>query len=451
MEHPTPPRAGGPRTLPAGVLPLEPDDPVAIGGHRLVGRLGSGGMGIVYLGRTGDGGLAAVKTALPEDADDPHVRRRYQSEVVCARKAPPDRTARVLVDGTAETPPFIVTEYVDGPPLSQVVQTGGPLRADRLHALALGVAQALAAIHDAGLVHRDLKPANVLMTAAGPRVIDFGIAQQVAAAGGLTRAGVVMGSPGWIPPERLSGGPATAASDVFGWGCLMCYAATGRNPFGRGDADELARRVLHDQPDLRGLPDRLRSLVAVALAKDPAARPTAATLAARLGGRRPRALLGLGAGRIGAPRPGRVVRRLASIGTAAVVAVGMLAAAAALDDDGGGGAGAGITPPRSAPTTAPARPSVPRTRAPGAAVPPWAPGRTPAGTPAATPTGASGAPPSRQATAPVTAPSPITAPVQNPTPGTGNGTGSGMGNGVGKGNGNGGIGTGKGNGGGKGR
>lgn len=448
MEHPPPPTVNGPLTLPAGVLPLEPDDPVAIGGHRLVGRLGSGGMGVVYLGRTGDGGLAAVKTALPEDADDPHVRRRYQSEAACARKAPPDRTARVLVDGTGETPPFIITEYVDGPPLSQVVQTGGPLRAERLYALALGVAQALAAIHDAGLVHRDLKPANVLMTAAGPRVIDFGIAQQVAAAGGLTRAGVVMGSPGWIPPERLSGGPATAASDVFGWGCLMCYAATGRNPFGRGDADELARRVLHDQPDLRGLPDRLRSLVAVALAKDPAVRPTAAALAARLGGRRrPRAVLGLGAGRIGAPRPGPAVRRLVSVGAAAVVAVATLAAAAVLDDGGGGGAGAGMTPPRSEPATAPVRPPAPRPRTSGAAVPPETPGRTPAGTPAATPAGAS--PPPRRATVPVTAPAPTAAPTFVPTPGTGPGTG--LGNGLGKGNGNTGVGSGKGNGGGNGK
>lgn len=422
MEHPPQPTAIGRLALPAGVLPLERDDPLAIGGHRLIGRLGSGGMGVVYLGWARDGALAAVKTALPEDADDPDIRHRYQSEVACTRQAPPDRTARLLVDGTAETPPYIVTEYVQGPSLAQVVDAGGPLPAEPVRELAAGVARALAAIHEAGLVHRDLKPGNVLLAPGGPRVIDFGIAQQVAAAGGLTRAGMVMGSPGWIPPERLAGGPATAASDVFGWGCLVAYAATGRNPFGRGDADELARRVLQDPPDLRGLHDTVRPFVAAALAKEPADRPTAAVLAARLGGGRGWTALRLDAPRIRVLRP--VARRMASAGVAVAVAIAVILAAGVPDQNGTGGG----TPPPGEATTDPGRAGVARTRGPGLATPPRMAGPRP---PSRTP-----------ATVPVAAPAPVTPPTQNPT--TGNGKGNG------KGNGNGGAGKGKGKGNGKG-
>ncbi|GAB3986603.1 hypothetical protein GCM10029978_102570 [Actinoallomurus acanthiterrae] len=275
---------GGPTVVASGVLPLEIDDPVSIGGHSLVARLGSGGMGVVYLGRDQNGRLVAVKTARPEDADDPDVRLRFQSEANCARRVPAGWTARVLADGTAERPPYLVTEYVDGPSLAHIVDTDGPLRPEQLRALATGVARALAAIHGAGLVHRDLKPANVLLTPTGPRIIDFGIAQRLPASGGPTKDGVVMGSPGWIPPERLTGRPATSASDVFGWGCLVAYAGTGRNPFGQGDGDEVAGRTIHDPPDLDGLHEPLRPLVTEALAKDPAERPRTAELLARLGG-----------------------------------------------------------------------------------------------------------------------------------------------------------------------
>ncbi|MEV5710037.1 protein kinase [Actinoallomurus sp. NPDC052274] len=274
---------GGPTVVASGVLPLEVDDPAAIGGHRLVARLGSGGMGVVYLGRDRNGGLVAVKTARPEDADDEILRLRFQSEADCARRVPGGWTARVLADGTAERPPYLITEYVEGPSLAHIVDTGGPLQPEQLRALATGVARALTAIHGAGMVHRDLKPANVLLTPTGPRIIDFGIAQRLPASGGLTRDGVVMGSPGWIPPERLTGRPATAASDVFGWGCLVAYAGLGRNPFGEGDGDELAGRMIHQPPDLTGLDASLRPLVEAALAKDPAERPRPAELLARLG------------------------------------------------------------------------------------------------------------------------------------------------------------------------
>ncbi|MCO5972145.1 serine/threonine-protein kinase [Actinoallomurus soli] len=283
METFSAPGLGEPTVLASGVLPLEVDDPPAIGGHRLVARLGSGGMGVVYLGRDRNGRLVAVKTARPEDADDETLRLRFQSEADCARRVPGGWTARVLADGTAERPPYLITEYVEGPSLAHIIDTGGPLQPEQLRALATGVARALAAIHGAGMVHRDLKPANVLLTPTGPRIIDFGIAQRLPASGGLTKDGVVMGSPGWIPPERLTGQPATAASDVFGWGCLVAYAGMGHNPFGEGDGDELAGRVIHQPPDLTGLDESLRPLVEAALAKDPAERPRPAELLARLG------------------------------------------------------------------------------------------------------------------------------------------------------------------------
>jgi hypothetical protein len=200
------------------------------------------------------------------------------AEAACVRRVPDAFTARLLADGTARTPPYIITSYVEGRSLADVVRKDGPLPPEQLHALAVGVGRALAAIHEAGVVHRDLKPPNVLLTPTGPRLIDFGIAHEVSAVGGPTSPGMVVGSPGWIPPERLDRQPATPASDVFGWGCLVAYAATGRNPFGEGDHDLLARRVMLEPPDLEGLDGSLRALVGEALAKHPADRPSAAEL-----------------------------------------------------------------------------------------------------------------------------------------------------------------------------
>lgn len=414
MEYRPARTADGRPAMPPGVLPLEVDDPVAIGGHRLVARLGSGGMGVVYLGRDDLGRLVAVKTAPPDVAADADVRSRFRSEVACARKAPPACTARVLLDGTAETPPYIVTEYVDGPSLAQVVDTDGPLPPDRLRELAMGVAWALAAIHEAGLVHRDLKPANVLLTAGGPRVIDFGIAQQVPASGGLTKAGVVMGSPGWIAPERLAGRPATAASDVFGWGCLVVYAATGKNPFGRGDGDELARRVMHEPPDLTGLDEPIRGLAAAALAKEPEERPGAAELVEWLdGGIVPAA---------GRP-PRRIARSLTSAALAVAAAAAALLVAAAVDHDAAPAPPGGEavlppshqTPPNRRPSSAPAiwpPADAPRgTGGPRTTGPPGGATGTPAGAPPGT-----GPTRTKAPTAPPTAP---TGRVEHPRPTTG--------------------------------
>ncbi|MDN3352590.1 serine/threonine-protein kinase [Actinomadura sp. DC4] len=266
--------------LPSGVRPLRSGDPARIGGHRLLGRLGSGGMGVVYLGEDPLGGFVAVKAA---HAGDEESRLRLAAEAACIGRVPTAFTARLLADGTARTPPYIVTEYVEGRSLADIVRKDGPLPPEQLLALAAGVARALAAIHEAGVVHRDLKPPNVLMTPTGPRLIDFGIGQEVGAAGGPTEPGMVVGSPGWIPPERLGRRPATPASDVFGWGCLVAYAATGRNAFGEGDPDELAHRVMREPPELEGVGGPLRDLMEESLAKDPAARPSASELLGLLG------------------------------------------------------------------------------------------------------------------------------------------------------------------------
>jgi serine/threonine protein kinase len=269
--------------LPSGVRPLRPGDPTELGGHTLVGRLGSGGMGVVYLGRDPLGGLVAVKSAHRETADE-ELTRRFAAEADCLRRVPEGCTARLIKDGTTRTPPYLITEYVEGRSLANVVDIGGPLPPEQVHALATGVLRALAAVHRAGLVHRDLKPPNIVLTVSGPRLIDFGIAQKIGASGGPTGPETVMGSPGWISPERLNRQPGTPASDVFGWGCVAAYAATGRNPFGQGDAEELARRILTEPPDLDGVEEPLRALVAEALSKDPEARPSAEELLERLSG-----------------------------------------------------------------------------------------------------------------------------------------------------------------------
>ncbi|MCK2215976.1 protein kinase [Actinomadura sp. ATCC 31491] len=272
--------------------PLTVGDPVVIGRYLLLGRLGAGGMGVVYLAEHPQGGLVALKTPHAAHLHDDTLRARFAEEVAFSRRLVPFCTAAVLEDGTDRATgaerPYLVTEYIPGPALSQVVLAGGPLTPDLAYGVALGAAAALVAAHEAGLVHRDLKPANVLLSPGGPRVIDFGIARDVApeadgpggghVAAAHTQAGQVMGSPGWVAPERLTGGPALPASDVFAWGCLVAFAATGHHPFGGGETDALTRRILFGAPRLEGVPALLRPAVEAALAKDPDARPGAAAL-----------------------------------------------------------------------------------------------------------------------------------------------------------------------------
>jgi eukaryotic-like serine/threonine-protein kinase len=225
----------------------------------------------------------AVKTALAEKADPAGVRRRLRTEAACARRLPSFCTVELLVDGTDQTRPYLISDYVEGPSLEQFVDDVGPLEPPQVKAVAVAVAKALAAVHRAGLIHGDLKPAHVLLAADGPRLIDFGIAQEIPAAGGSAEIGAVADSPGWMAPERATGGPVGPAADVFGWGCLVRYAATGRSPFAEVDADGPGWQTVPEPAELNAWDEPLRGLVKAALANDPADRPTADHLASRLG------------------------------------------------------------------------------------------------------------------------------------------------------------------------
>ncbi|MGP4024210.1 DUF4389 domain-containing protein [Actinomadura sp. 3N407] len=264
--------------------PLEQDEPRVLGPYRLLGRLGRGGMGTVYLGAEPDGRRVAVKVVNRELAGEPDFLDRFRREVTAARRVHRFCTAPVLDAELDQDPPYIVTEYIDGPSLEKAVRDKGPLPGSDLEGLAVGVATALAAIHGAGIVHRDLKPANVLLSSTGPRVIDFGIARALDAPGGPTRTGQFVGTPSYIAPEVLRGEPVEQASDVFSWGCVVAYAGTGRPPFQGRTVAETFQRIGSEEPDLTGLDPRLREIAAAALGKDPRGRPTARQLLTRLVG-----------------------------------------------------------------------------------------------------------------------------------------------------------------------
>jgi hypothetical protein len=255
-----------------------------VGPYVLVRPLGEGGMGRVYLARDPSGAPVAVKTMRPELAAREEFRRRFGKEADAARRVARFCTAPVLDAGFDGGVAYLVTEYVDGPDLAEVVRRQGPLTGSNLEALAVGVATALAAIHQAGVVHRDLKPSNVLLSPVGPRVIDFGIAQLADPATQFTLAHS-MGTPAYMSPEQAKGEQVTPAGDIFAWGSLMTFAGTGRPPFGTGGAAELIYRVVNHAPVLDGLDERIRPLVERALDKDPARRPTAQQLLDRLLGR----------------------------------------------------------------------------------------------------------------------------------------------------------------------
>ncbi|MDH6112565.1 outer membrane protein assembly factor BamB [Kitasatospora sp. MAP12-15] len=262
--------------------PLETSDPEAIGPYRLIARLGAGGMGRVYLARSAGGRTVAVKVVRPELAGDAEFRERFGREVAAARAVDGAYTAPVVDAELTGEIPWLATAYVLGPSLTEAVHEHGPLPESSVRALGAGLAQALRAIHAAGLVHRDLKPSNVLLAADGPRVIDFGIARAVDG-DQLTRTGIVVGSPGYMCPEQASGRPMGAAGDVFSLGSVLLYAATGHGPFESesGPAAQLYR-VVHDEPELGSLPDALRPAITACLAKDPARRPTPEQLSAML-------------------------------------------------------------------------------------------------------------------------------------------------------------------------
>ncbi|MFB7025211.1 MULTISPECIES: serine/threonine-protein kinase [unclassified Streptomyces] len=268
--------------------PLNPEDPAGIGPFRLIGRLGVGGMGRVFLARSAGGRTVAVKVVHAELAAQDEFRRRFAREVAALERVGGAGTAPVLGSDTGAAAPWVAIGYVPGPSLRTVVgDEHGPLPTGTVRTLASGLARALGHVHTAGLVHRDLKPSNVLLTVDGPRIVDFGIARAVdtvAEGGGLTTTGAVVGSPGFMSPEQVRGERLTPASDVFCLGSVLVYAATGRAPFGTADSGVHATmfRIAHDEPDLTDLPPELSGLVRACLAKDPAARPSTGELVGTL-------------------------------------------------------------------------------------------------------------------------------------------------------------------------
>ncbi|WP_432247192.1 serine/threonine-protein kinase [Streptomyces sanyensis] len=259
--------------------PLGDGDPGSVAGYRLAARLGAGGMGKVYLSYTPGGRAVAIKVIRPDFGQDAEFRRRFAQEVQAAQRVQGLFTAPVIdADAEAEQP-WLATAYVPGPSLADAVVQHGRLPVQTVLLLVAGVAEALQVIHGAGIVHRDLKPANVLLAADGPRVIDFGIAR-AADATSLTGSGVTIGTPSFMAPEQAAGSRITPATDIFALGQITAYAATGRAAFGEGTSHGVLYRIVHEEPDLTGLPGELRELVTRCMAKAPEDRPSVADILA---------------------------------------------------------------------------------------------------------------------------------------------------------------------------
>ncbi|MFP8886851.1 protein kinase domain-containing protein [Streptomyces mangrovi] len=387
--------------------PLGDGDPRWIGAYRLLGRLGAGGMGRVYLARSERGRTVAVKVVQEELARQPSFRERFAKEVNAARRVGGQWTAPVLDADTDAATPWVATGYIAGPSLQEVVDEDyGPLPERSVYALAAGLIEALRAIHGAELVHRDLKPSNVLVTIDGPKVIDFGIARALdsVTGSGLTQTGAVIGSPGFMSPEQVRGERVTPAGDVFCLGAVLAYAATGRMPFGTADSGfhALLFRIAEEEPDLTGLSGPLRELVADCLVKAPAGRPSLDALAARVAAHTPSG---------GTWLPGEVLAQLGRHAVRLLDSEDPEAAASALARPG---AAAGSAP--SAPPVSPGTPAPHMGLVPGAVpgyttpVPPTVPPQP------AYPSGPAAAPYARQAPRPwnSTPPPPVTAPYPAP-------------------------------------
>ncbi|UQX02421.1 serine/threonine-protein kinase [Streptomyces sp. RerS4] len=264
--------------------PLEEGEPRTVGAYRLLGRLGAGGMGRVYLGRSAGGRTVAVKVVHPHFAADREFRARFRREVEAARRVGGEWTAPVLDADPEAAVPWVATGYVAGPSLGAAVAGHGPLPEAPVRALGAGLARALVAVHALGLVHRDVKPSNVMLSLDGPRLIDFGIARATDGTASLTSTGVSVGSPGYMSPEQILGKGVTGSSDVFSLGAVLAFAATGRPPFSGDNSATLLYKVVHEPPELDGLPaGQLRELIGSCLAKEASARPTPEALAAALG------------------------------------------------------------------------------------------------------------------------------------------------------------------------
>ncbi|MCF3141755.1 protein kinase domain-containing protein [Streptomyces platensis] len=264
------------------ISPLLHDDPHAVGPFRILARLGGGGMGTVYLARSAGGRTVAVKTLHTRLAADTTLRTRFRLEADAARVIGSAHGA-VVVDADPQAPtPWLATEYVLGPPLDTAVEAGGPLPEAAVRALGAALAAGLEQLHRSEVVHRDLKPSNVLVTAQGPRIIDFGIARAFGDEH-LTSVGGAVGTPAFMSPEQAAGQEHAVAGDVFALAGVLVFAATGRGPFGGGAPTDLLYRVRFGEPDLGGVPETLRPLLVRCLAKDPAHRPSTTELRTALG------------------------------------------------------------------------------------------------------------------------------------------------------------------------
>jgi hypothetical protein len=261
--------------------PLSANDPRMIGEFRLHSRLGAGGMGQVYLGFSPAGRAVAIKVIHSQFAADPEFLRRFSHEVTAARAVGGMYTAPVVDSSVTDSSPWLATAYVPGPPLAAVVGRYGALPEAAVWRLAAGLAEALRAVHAAGVIHRDLKPANVLLADDGPHVIDFGISRPFHGTQ-LTSAGMVIGTPGYMSPEQAKTGPAGPASDIFSLGCVLAYAATGSPPFEADNPASVLYRIVSTEPDLSAIPPRLRQVIEACLNKDPAQRPGPAQVVAMI-------------------------------------------------------------------------------------------------------------------------------------------------------------------------
>ncbi|MCP2347597.1 serine/threonine-protein kinase [Nonomuraea roseoviolacea] len=275
LPQKSPPAATVPRTRPGRATPSRASRPTQawVGPYALLSKIGQGGQGEVYLARSPDGGQVAVKLLHARVAFTE--RDDFLAEASAARRVPGFATARVIDIGVDDGRPYIVSEYVQGPSLDQLIRREGPRSPDSLVRLAIATAAALNGIHQAGIVHRDFKPANVLLAPDGPRVIDFGIAR---AAERLTTSGGTKGTPAFKSPEQVEGRQASPASDIFSWGSTMYFAATGRLAFDGPSVWAVENQIINSDPDLRMVPPPLRYLVQQALRKTPYERPTASQL-----------------------------------------------------------------------------------------------------------------------------------------------------------------------------
>ncbi|MFJ3902582.1 protein kinase [Streptomyces sp. NPDC090025] len=263
------------------MMRLRREDPRIVGTFRLHRRLGAGGMGVVYLGSDRRGQRVALKVIRPDLAEDQEFRSRFAREVSAARRIRGGCTARLVAADLDAERPWFATQYVPGPSLHDRVAEEGPLRASDVAGIGAALSEGLVAVHEAGVVHRDLKPSNILLSPKGPRIIDFGIAWATGAST-LTHVGTAVGSPGFLAPEQVRGAAVTPATDVFSLGATLAYAAMGDSPFGHGSSEVMLYRVVHEEPQLHGVPDALAPLVRACLAKDPEERPSTLQLSMRL-------------------------------------------------------------------------------------------------------------------------------------------------------------------------